>query len=78
MHLALSWIQGARLTVTQDPRMPYTLHPTKPQNTPSAEMRERTTSTILLLQVRNLPDATLCELSLTRPSCQWCRSHHYQ
>jgi hypothetical protein len=50
----IDMVQGARLTVTQGPRTPYTLPPTKPQNTLSAETRERTTSTILLLQVRNV------------------------
>ena len=40
------------LTLDEVPRMPSTLHPTKPQSTLLAEMREEAMSIILLQQVR--------------------------
>lgn len=78
-YISLAYtFSGARLTVTQDPRTPYTLHPTKPQNTPSVETREKAMSTTLLLQVRNVLETTSQEVLLTHHSCQWCRSYHHQ
>jgi hypothetical protein len=54
-----TWAQSygqMELTVVEVPRMPSTLHPTKPRNTLWAETRGVATSIILLQQVRKLPE----------------------